>query len=460
MVEASLVCPVCGYRVERASVGEVTRCPRCGSPLTVDYGASKSVLRRLLWESRLRSDKGVWSFYPLLPSAREGETLGEAWTPLVNARRLASRLGLARVLLKNEALNPTGTFIDRGAAVEVQLAVERGTDSLVVAGLGDLASAVAAYAVRRGLSVTVYARSGLETSRLYGLVLQGATLMLAKSTDDALRRGERAASLKNSILVTPVSTGLIEGYRTLVYEVYAMGVRPDAILVPVGDGVLAISVYKAVRELEEVVGEAPRVIAVRVGQPGLGLSELVVEKPLAYEHAVKAVKATGGYVVEVEPSEVYSAVRLVAQSEGIVVDPAGASTVAALYKLASDGGIDRGETVVALLTGGGSRDPLLLLEAIRSSPELEARLPDSEEQVLLSHVKKRILEILAERRILHTYGIWKLLVSEGVNVSLATVHQHVKGLEARGLIARVGRDGKRILYALTTKGYEVLRRSR
>ncbi len=460
MARHSLVCPVCGYTIAYGD-NAPPRCPRCGSPLTVDYNASKSTIRRVLWESRLRQDKGVWSFSPLLPVEREGASLGEAWTPLLKASRLSSTLGVKELYVKNEALNPTGSFIDRGSAVEIEAALEGGAVGIVVAGLGDLASSVTAYAASRGISVVTFMPPYVEASKVYSVVLRRATVMIEKDTERMFERAQRLAAEKKYWLTLPTSVNLLEGYRTILYEIYSVNRVPDVIVAPVGDGILALALYKAAVELGEVVGDAPRIVGVRVKGQGFGLSELVIEKPLALEHAKIVVERSGGKIVEVEPSEVYRAMRRLAETLGVIADPAGAASTAALEQLLDEGVIDADEKVVVLLTGGGSRDPLMLLEAIKTEPELSRKMKPVWDAVpYLSHVKRRILQLLAEHGTLHTYAIWKRLLAEGVKISLATVHQHVKSLEADGLITQVRREGRRILYALTAKGYEALRLAR
>ncbi len=459
-VRRALYCPLCGRAYE--DTGKPTRCERCGSPLVVGYDAPTSTIRRLLWESRLRFERGVWSFFPLLPTRQPGLSLGEAWTPILRADRLGERLGVRRFFLKNEACNPTGCFIDRGSAVELERAVEAGARSVVAAGLGDLVSSVAAYSAAYGVQASVYTKRGVEASKLYSIVLRGASPTLSQSVEKAMERASRVADAKAVHLILPYSPGLLEGYRTLVYEIVSYGLTPDALLVPVGDGLLALSICKALSELEDVVKDLPRVIGVRVegGGSEVGLSELVVERPLALDVVRRLVAKRGGAIIEVKPSRVYRALGVLASTTGIVADPAGAASVAAAWQLAEEGSIDRGESVIALVTGGGSRDPLLLLEAVRAWPEASKALMSLDESVpVLSKAKRRILEILAEKGTMHTYAIWKQLLSEGIKLSLATVHQHVKSLEAEGLITQVGREGKRILYALTTRGYEVLRQS-
>ena len=451
-----LQCLYCGRRYEYTPW--IRKCRVCGGPLAYPL-AGKSVARRVLEKATSRREHGVWSFTDILPIDKPGPSLGEAWTPTLRADNVASLFGVGGVFLKAEHVNPTGTFIDRGSAVELWAASRRGYRVIVSGGLGDHTLSVAAYAARLGLRLYAHVAGRLDLSRFYRIVLTGASVQEEENYGKALLRAERHAKQRGAFPSLPLSPERIDGYRTIIYEVYSTIKGVDALIVPMGDGILASAVYKALLELEDLA-DKPRVYVARLqGSGGPGLDEIGVSQPLAGLLVERLTRETSGRIVSVEPSRVYKTMVSLARLEGIVADPAGAAGLAALQELANRGELGRSDSVLVVLSGASSRDPLLLLEALRT----EKTLLDRAERTLLSRdivlgdTKRQILELIARHGQLHAYQVWKLLQREGLELSMPTVYQHLWSLEKAGLVEKIGEGARgRKLYRLTPRGYEVL----
>ncbi len=448
------VCALCRKPVE----GDLERCPECGSPLVAEYSIDKGSLKSILEKANYRRDQGIWGFKELLPVERPGVTLGEAWTPLIRAERLREKLGLKLLYLKNEAQNPTGSFIDRGSAVELEIVRESGYREIVGFGSGDLVASLVAYSTANGIKPRMLVEKGSEISRLYSTVLSGGDILLVDDRFEGLERARRISKVRGSFLVLPYSLGLIEGYRTILFEICLSRIKPDRIIVPVGDGILAISIYKALEEVKDVFNCDLGIVGVRVRwgvKPKI--LELSIEKPFALEHLKALINRHGDLLVTLDPTEVYKAVYELASTQGIVADPAGAAGLAALRNLLDDGRLDKSEKVVILITGSGSKNPMLMLESLKVVGVKWRNISISSEH--LSEPKVEILRIIANSGSDYAYSIWKKLRDLGLNLDISTVHQHIKSLERKGFVKVSERAGRRIFYTLTSKGYEVLSRS-
>jgi len=476
---SSYYCPVCGR--EFKPLTSLRQCPRCSTPLFTRYELGKSKFREVIRRAKARAELGVWSFHPVLPVRTAGASMGEGWTPLVRAGGLSKVLKLRNLYLKNESVNPTGTFIDRGVAVDLWVAKSSGFTKAVVPALGDYAVASSAYAAKYGLDVAIYTLRSVEAGKVYRALLTGASIAYFDSYSKAVERAEKASREYGYYLCLTSSPTVIDGYRTLVFEMALSLGDVDVLVVPAGNGVLSAAVYKAYLELEEAgLAEMPRVVIVQsaalpaiaeriveVGpyrDTGIGgiAPDLMIEKPLALDIAVKAVKESGGTAVIVSDSEMLEAVIALARYEGVVLEPAGAASLAGLMKLVNEGFIDSGERVAVVITGSSSKDPFILMRAIERDRDLLRRLQSYEGLAgySLGKMKVEILRILMECKALHTYGVWKRMVDKGISISLPTVHYHIKLLESYGLIRVVGRQGRRILYGVSEDGLAVLRRLR
>jgi len=430
---AKLCCSRCGRCWEPYPIK--TRCTECGGFL---LPVSEEGLR-------IGRGKGVWRFSGSLastPPKAEALTLGEGDTPLIKASRLASRIGLRELFVKDESRNPTGTFIDRGAATLVSAAGSQGYRRLVVASLGDLAVSLGAYANRAGISVRSIVPRSTDLVRAYQALIYSDRVDLVESYTEALSRLSKI-SMGASLPVDSSNPYLLDGYKTIYYEIYIeLGGHPDVLVVPMGDGALLTALWRAARDL----GGSPLFIGVRGCADSPLLKDIAPAKPLMRELVEEILVETGGYVTEVCEDELLETIRLVARSEGLLLEPVGVAALATATRLGEN---FRDKLIVAVATGGPLRDSAVL--------RMAAGKPLVEEA--LGPTKQRILEIVVSRGPIHSYGVWRVLrESYRVDISLRTLYQHMRELEEKGYIRRAGRrnvNGRiRVLYEASEKGLE------
>jgi len=471
-VRYSLYCLLCGYESELFY--DELYCPRCRVPLVVRYSMSREEYLNVLSLAKTRRELGVWSFYPLLPTSKAGITLGEGWTPQLVFERLARVLGLRSLIVKNESTNPTGTFVDRGAAVDVWHAYLKGFKRIAVAALGDFAVSISSYGARLGMEVLALVPRDVTRGTLYKMLLSGARVDIVDDYGKALDRARKIATMHNFYFSHTSSTMVIEGYRTIVFEMLTKLINGiDYIVLPIGEGVLATAIYKGIQELsEKMTFDIPKLVLVRLSTSGLGrpkewselgdvelFRDVVVEVPTALSMAMQAVERGHGMLTTVDERTVLRVAHTVARNEGLVLDPIGVVSLAGLEKLIDEGIIDRGSRVLAIVSGSPSKDPFTLYRVMECDSEILKKLRKiEEEQPRLSAIDVEILRIVAEERTIHSYAIWKKLNDRGYSLALSTVIYHIKKLEEKGLIRIVGRHDRRIIYALTEEGMSILKK--
>jgi threonine synthase len=325
-------------------------------------------------------------------------TLLEGGTPLVDAPRLSEQTG-ARVLLKLEGLNPTGSFKDRGMTLAMSKAVEDGAKAVICASTGNTSASAAAYAARAGLTAAVVIPEGkIAAGKLAQALMHGArVLALEGGFDDALSVVRSLVERHPIALVNSLNEHRIDGQRTAAFEVCDdLGDAPDALCIPVGNAG-NVSAYwlgfQAYREAErsrglprlygfQAAGAAPLVDGAPVARPETVATAIRIGKPARGEQAMAAMRESGGGVAAVTDSEILEAYRLLAAEEGVFCEPASAASVAGLMRRAEAGDLAEGETVVCVLTGHGLKDPdtaIVNSEAVRRLP---ADLAAVEEAVL------------------------------------------------------------------------------
>jgi threonine synthase len=296
-------------------------------------------------------------------------TLDEGGTPLLPAPVLSERVG-ARVLLKIEGANPTGSFKDRGMTVAVSRAVADGAEAVICASTGNTAASAAAYAARAGLRGAVIVPEGkIAIGKLAQALMHGARVVALRGNfDDALRIVRELADRHPIELVNSVNPYRIEGQKTSAFEVCdELGDAPDALAIPVGNAG-NITAYR--RGFDEYAGRlpmllgfqaegaAPLVLGHPVAEPETVASAIRIGNPARWEEAMDAVTSSRGRIAAVSDEQILDAYRLLAAGEGVFCEPASAASVAGLLAHGlpeMDGG--RPETVVCVLTGHGLKDP-------------------------------------------------------------------------------------------------------
>jgi threonine synthase len=352
-----------------------------------DYEAIAASISR---ERVAAGPQTIWRYADLLPAAPEGAVdLGAGFTPLVRADRLAAEIGLGELWLKNDTVNPTGSFKDRVVSVALTRARELGFKVAACASTGNLANSVAAHAARAGMGSVVFIPNDLEAGKVVTTAVYGGTLVAVEGNYDDVNRlcAELAGEHPSWAFVNVnIRTYYAEGSKTLAFEVAEqLGWRlPDHVIVPIGSGSQLCKIAKGFSELATVGlldrgGESGRTGsgAVRVSgaqaegcspiatafaegadfvrpvKPDTIAKSLAIGNPADGPYALDVVRASGGSIASVTDSEIVDGIRLLARTEGIFAETAGGVTIATLAKLVSEGVVRADELVVAYVTGHG-----------------------------------------------------------------------------------------------------------
>ncbi len=320
-----------------------------------------------------------------LPAHTAVVSLLEGDTPLVPVPRLAERLGGGfRLFVKYEGLNPTGSFKDRGMTAAVSEAVGRGAKAVICASTGNTAASAAAYAARAGLRAVVLIPEGkVALGKLAGALAYGAQVVqIEGSFDDALRLVVEISRKHPLALVNSINPYRLEGQKTAAFEVCdALGRAPDWLCLPVGNAGNITAYWMGFRQYHEAkgtglprllgvqaAGAAPLVLGHPVEHPETVATAIRIGRPARGEQALEAAQQSGGRIVAVGDDEILAMQRLLAEEEGLWVEPASAAGLAGLAAEIRAGKFDpHGKTIVAVCTGHGLKDPDAV---IRRAPQL------------------------------------------------------------------------------------------
>jgi threonine synthase len=373
-----LECARCKKQLES---GRIYNLCECGSPLLVRYdlGRAAATLTR---EGAASRPKNLWRYREVLPvnDDRWIVSLGEGFTPLLHARRLGEALGLPHLYLKDEGVNPTGSFKARGQAVAISMARELGLRKVAVPSAGNAGGAMAAYAAKAGMQALVYMPEGTPLMNQLECALLGAEVKLVpgsiKDCGRMLReRIEHEGWFDVSTLKEPYR---VEGKKTMAYELVEQldGRVPDAVIYPTGGGTGLVGMWKAFEEMALMgwIGDKrPRMFAVQSTgcapivrafarkadraeewqNPETLASGLRVPSAVGDFLMLRALRESRGAALAVEDRAMLAGMREIAEAEGIVTAPEGGATLAALKRLVSDGSLSGGENIVLFLTGSG-----------------------------------------------------------------------------------------------------------
>ena len=470
-----------GFRVVCSNCNEdfgenplIGKCPFCKGKITVEYPDEKLIRFK---EALRREVAGMWRYGDYLPvNSRTPVSLGEGFTPLQRGRWLPEILGIKNLLFKDETRNPTGSFLDRGSSIVVTSLVERGVSWFCSPAKGNLGASLAAYAAKAGVRYTAYVPHGVNTGKLYQMLIYGAEVKVAGRYEECVEK-----ALKKGNCVLDTLPFFIEGKKTVIYEIIEQlnWKQPDVIITPAGTGALIHSIFKGTNELVRagVINEIEfRIVGVQAEacppiakafERGLErvkpvkphstvAGDIAIGNPEYGCEALDAVRKTGGTFVTVTDGEMLEAMRVLASKEAILAEPLSAATVAALKKLVDIGWIDREEVVVCLITGSGLKVPKVIYKSLR-----EARKTlKFEEEVLtykIGRTKLILLKAIAKKPS-YGYELKKRLLNEyGLNVTLPTIYTHLADLKRWGLIEEksLGYRGK-TYYMLTEKGKRML----
>ncbi len=364
-------------------------CEHCFGPLEVAYDLSgldaDSTRRRIQ-----AGPQSIWRYADFLPfetPPKPGLPVG--LTPLQQAPRLAERLGLGEVWVKNDTANPTHSFKDRVVAVALAKAQELGYEVVACASTGNLANAVAAHAAAAGLESYVFIPSDLEEQKVLATGVYGTHLVAVRGTYDDVNRlcTELSADRDWAFVNVNVRPYYAEGSKTLAFEIAEqLGFElPDRVVAPVASGSLFTKIARGFEEWLEVglvegelpafngaqaSGCSPVATAYESGadfcrpvKPRTIAKSLAIGNPADGPYALDLARRSGGSVEAVSDEEIREGIRLLAETTGIFTETAGGVTTGVLRKLALSGAIGPDERVVVVITGDG----LKTLDAVRDT---------------------------------------------------------------------------------------------
>jgi threonine synthase len=311
-------------------------------------------------------------------------TLLEGNTPLIPAPRLSERTG-ARVFLKYEGLNPTGSFKDRGMTMAISKAVEEGAKAVVCASTGNTSASAAAYAARAGLTCVVLIPEGhIALGKLAQALIHGArVLQIRGNFDEALQIVRDLGEHAPVTVVNSVNPYRIEGQKTGAFEVVdALGDAPDIHCIPVGNAGNITAYWKGYREYQDAgratklprmlgfqaAGAAPIVEGHVIEQPETVATAIRIGNPASWYGATAAASESGGSITAVTDEEILEAYRFLAANESVFCEPASAASVAGLLKAE----VPEHATVVCVLTGHGLKDPDIAIGQIAVPTAVDA----------------------------------------------------------------------------------------
>lgn len=373
-----LKCRECGREYPKEALYV---CDFCFGPLEVDYdyGTIAETITREAIQSR---GANMWRYRELLPI--DGEvTVGEqvGFTPLIKADRLAKRLGVRELWVKNDTVNyPSLSFKDRVVSVALSRANELGFTTVACASTGNLANSVAANAASAGLTSYVFIPSDLEPGKVLGSLVYGTNVIGIDGTYDKVNRlcSEVADKYKWAFVNINLRPYYAEGSKTMGFEIAEQlgWTVPDNVVVPMAGGSLICKIYKAFNEFRKlgliedkstrIFGAqaqncAPIVNAVKEGSdlirpvenPDTIVKSLAIGNPADGFYAVNVMNESGGYGEDPSDAETVEGIKMLAECEGVFAETAGGVTVASAIRLIESGKIDRDSSTVLCITGNG-----------------------------------------------------------------------------------------------------------
>ena len=398
-------------------------CSKCGDLLEIKYYPDE-IARKLRASDWEKAPLSVWRYRDFMPIDDFSKivTLNEGGTGLHLCQRLGKHLGINQLYIKNEGENPTGSFKDRGMTVGVTKAVELGAKSVICASTGNTSASLAAYAAKAGLDCAVLIPSGkIAYGKLAQAMIHGARVIQVRGNfDQALDFVlELSEKHKTIYLLNSINPFRIEGQKSLGFEICDQLNRkpPDRLVVPVGNAGNISAIWKGFTEYHEfglvkslprmtgiqAAGAAPIAQAIKNGsdtivpvvKPDTVATAIRIGAPVSWKKALIAIRESDGTAESVSDKEILDAQKMLAQIEGIFVEPASASSIAGLKKLVENGEVDSDERVVCVTTGHGLKDPDIAVKMGEKPIEVEAQMEAIE--IALGFKAERVVAVLEGR---------------------------------------------------------------
>lgn len=375
-----LTCRDCGYRTPLLDTA--FKCPACGEGLDVDYDydlAKQRIAERGLDERPWN----IWRFEELLPilnrraQQRTAQFAGK--TPLIHAERLGAELGLSNLYLKDDSTNrPSLSYKDRVVGMAIARLLELGKTEVGCVSTGNVGTAVAALAAQAGAKPYIFYPGNMEKGKAKACRAMGAQVIQLDANYDGANRACRELALATGMEFANITLRpfYAEGAKTMGFEVVEeLDWRsPDHFVIPAAGGTLSSRVHKGLLELEKVGLAETAGTKINIAQAAgcspiataiTGGGEIVTQTPETAAHSLAigapgdgnlvldAVRSRGGWAAGVSDEEIWGAIDLLGQTEGILTEPAGGTTIASTAKLAQEGKIGPDDVVVAVISGNG-----------------------------------------------------------------------------------------------------------
>ena len=385
-------CTLCGK--EYPFRPELMTCPSCGEKGILDIVFNYAEVKKELNRESLTKDRdnSMWRYRALMPLKGEGLSrfLRIGWTPLYASERLGDELGLKKLYIKDDGLNPTASLKDRASGVAVAKALELGYDTICCSSTGNAASSCAGNAARMGLKTVIFVPERAPKGKVAQLLIFGANVISVKGDYRQTFELSKAAIEKwgfynRNAGINPILT---EGKKTVALEIAEqLNWQPtDWVAVSVGDGCTIGGVYNGFHDLYEMgmIERIPKILGVQssgccpfvdaaeqhrdlVPTPENTLADsIAVGVPRNPKKAQRAVEQSGGRWIAVSDDEILAAMRLLGRTEGVFGEPAGVTATAGVKRAVALGIIKPSETVTTISTGSGLKD---VANALRAAGE-------------------------------------------------------------------------------------------
>lgn len=329
-------------------------------------------------------------------------TLNEGNTPLIHLPYLSDKLNI-NLFAKFEGLNPTGSFKDRGMVMAVAKAKEEGKKIVICASTGNTSASAAAYAARAGLKAIVVIPEGkIALGKLAQAVMYGAEIVSIKGNfDEALNIVKKVAEKGEIALVNSVNPYRIEGQKTGAFEIVEQldGKAPDLFAIPVGNAGNITAYWKGFKEYHQLnqsglpimcgfqaEGASPIVQGKVVTNPETVATAIRIGNPASWKLAEVARDESNGLIDSVTDEEILKAYKLMTSKEGVFSEPASNASIAGLLKLHEQGKLEPNQTVVAILTGNGLKDPDTAIDLL-DSPITPL---ENDEQAIIDYIERAL----------------------------------------------------------------------
>jgi len=398
-------------------------CEETFSPLEVAYDY-EAIRQQVTREKIQAGPNSIWRYKAFLPVATDNVIdVGTGMTPLIKSNRLARRLGLKNLYIKNDAVNmPTLSFKDRVVSVALTRARELGFTTVSCSSTGNLANSTAALAAHAGLDCCVFIPADLEAGKVLGTLIYNPTVIAVKGNYDQVNRlcSEVGNTHNWGFVNINLRPYYSEGSKTLGFEVAEqLGWRlPDHVVAPLASGSLYTKIYKGFQEFIKVglvedkavrfsgaqaEGCSPIAQAFKEQRdfitpvkPNTIAKSIAIGNPADGVYALDVARKTGGHIESVNDAEIIEGMKLLAETEGIFTETAGGTTIAVLKKLVESGKIDPEETTVVYITGNGLKTQEAVQGYIGEPLVIEPKLDSFE----LALERSRTLERLEWQQVL------------------------------------------------------------